>query len=1154
MRPRPCRRRALLALLALAAAGPARAGWAPDGNHLCLAPLGQTAPALASDGAGGAIAAWIDSRDEDPAEVEIAIQRITASGARPVGWKPDGNILTAWTCYKYAVTIVPDGAGGALVVWADDLCLLRQNLLALRVTADGAPALGWPPHGLVVAPSTADQTSAAVIPDGTGGGFITWEDWRSGSTMVYAQHLTGLGAAAPGWPSSGLAVCPSAGPQSLPGLATDGAGGVFVAWQDRRGGVGDIYLQRLTDAAAPASGWPAAGLPVCAAADNQGSPAIVADGAGGVFVAWSDHRAGTYDIYAARVTASGELAPGWLVDGTPVCVAADDQRKPQLVTDGAGGMIVGWQDHRASSWDLYAQRLGGDAAVAAGWAADGMPLCVAAGDQLGLQLVAGAAQGVIATWQDARSGSNHIYAQRLDASGTPAPGWPVDGAAVCAADGIQLAPRIVTDGAGGAIVAWTDQRSANASAPDVYAQRLLDSGPIPTGATGLTAACRDGQTFLTWTCPPDTAWTYRVYASASPITQPGDLGPATLLATLGDSTWYDRRLSVLTGVTHAYRPDSGAAPLGADRGLFVATPGAAGARYFAVTAQLAGYPENHAVTPGVNTLGAPVFEQLDAPRPVWQGVVMVNGTIPANIYTLWTGDHDTPAFPAMANLPGITYDCAVVRGGVAPNNALYVSLHVRQGNVLQCVYGTGAAPGEWVLGLDDPLNTEDGGTFWYGYHQGYITTEPLNPVPGSGTVIDYTLRRVAHTLRWARRNFAVDTTRVYAFGFSMAAVGDLLLALRHPDLIAAVLAVVGKVDFSFLGEPNPAALFNPGNGLRVVADRLWGPVAEDLPASEGGAIYDQLNASKAVAALGAVAMSPLMTLDGRNDAALGWAEKVPFYRAMREARQGGTFFWDQRDHLGSGSAAWTPMTQPSWLYRFRTDRSFPALSRCSADGDPGDGGAAGGDSVGTINGYVEWDTSFVDQPARWQVGLHTRDLTMRWGPAPGPDSATADVTPRRLQSFAVHPDSAYAWSVKRVADGAVVQQGTVVGDSLGLVTVPGVKIYRGGSLLRLSIPGTDWDAVTGVSDRPRPPARLALALAPNPARGDATLSVRCPGGGEARVELFDPGGRRVREVYRGPGTGTLTLRLDQRGLAGGLYFVVATQGGQRSIRRLVVLR
>jgi len=59
------------------------------------------------------------------------------------------------------------------------------------------------------------------------------------------------------------------------------------------------------------------------------------------------------------------------------------------------------------------------------------------------------AGGAIITWSDLRSGTDSdIYAQHVLASGLVDPGWPVDGRAICTAAGDQSSPAIVSDGAG----------------------------------------------------------------------------------------------------------------------------------------------------------------------------------------------------------------------------------------------------------------------------------------------------------------------------------------------------------------------------------------------------------------------------------------------------------------------------------------------------------------------------------------------------------------------------------------------------------------------------------------------------------------------------------------------------------------------------------
>lgn len=154
-----------------------------------------------------------------------------------------------------------------------------------------------------------------------------------------------------------------------------------------------------------------------------------------------------------------------------------------MVSDGVGGAIVAWEDGRSnlfSGLDVYAQRILGTGTVAAGWAADGTPLTTLDGTQQRLTLVRDGRGGAIVTWEDGREGPGNVdlYVTHITADG--AIDWPQTGTSICNAAGSQLGPAIAEDGAGGAVVAWTDGRVMDS---DVYAIQVR--GP---GATGPVLA------------------------------------------------------------------------------------------------------------------------------------------------------------------------------------------------------------------------------------------------------------------------------------------------------------------------------------------------------------------------------------------------------------------------------------------------------------------------------------------------------------------------------------------------------------------------------------------------------------------------------------------------------------------------------------------
>jgi len=111
-----------------------------------------------------------------------------------------------------------------------------------------------------------------------------------------------------------------------------------------------------------------------------------------------------------------------------VAAVASQQVPGAVMPDGAGGVFIVWRDSRGGNDDIYLQRLTAAGAVAGGWPVNGLLVCGAAGDQQSEVMVSDGAGGVIVAWRDQRFGFNgEIFAQRVSGGGAIAPGWPVDG-------------------------------------------------------------------------------------------------------------------------------------------------------------------------------------------------------------------------------------------------------------------------------------------------------------------------------------------------------------------------------------------------------------------------------------------------------------------------------------------------------------------------------------------------------------------------------------------------------------------------------------------------------------------------------------------------------------------------------------------------------
>jgi hypothetical protein len=429
---------------------------------MCAAAANQMSEVLLPDGAGGGILVWQDART---GEWDVYAQQIDLAG--DTHWVPDGVPVCKAGGAQTVPQAVSDGAGGVIVAWQDARAG-ALDIYAQRLNATGATL--WTVGGVPVCAASADQRQPVLVGDGHGGAVVAWVDDRSGASDVYAQRLNASGVAQ--WATNGVAVCTASGVQQEPAMVSDGQGGGIVVWQDRRSGTGDIYAGRVSESGVAT--WGTSGVALCAAVGEQEKAAAVADGAGGAMVGWEDLRGASRDVYGQRVNASGAVQ--WGADGVAACVAGGDQVGVAIGVDGAGGALLVWQDGRpgAQGQEIYGQRVNG--AGVAQWTANGVGVCVATGDQVGPALAADPMGGVVVAWSDARNAGSgtDIYVQHVSVSG--AGQWTAGGVRVCDAASTQDAARVIADGVGGASVVWRDFRAGATS--DLYGQHVDAGGQV----------------------------------------------------------------------------------------------------------------------------------------------------------------------------------------------------------------------------------------------------------------------------------------------------------------------------------------------------------------------------------------------------------------------------------------------------------------------------------------------------------------------------------------------------------------------------------------------------------------------------------------------------------------------------------------------------
>jgi hypothetical protein len=283
-----------------------------------------------------------------------------------------------------------------------------------------------------------------------------------------------------------------------PKATGDGAGGAIVVYQDVKGSQRDFYTQRIS--ADGRNLWGDRGALIGSTqSESYGFPVfdIVADGTGGVVIAWPDLSPNQFRStkYVTKVSSQGEVL--WRRD----FVSFD-----RLISDGAGGAIIAF-DHSIGAdvigydeTSFVLVRI--DSQGNCPWGIQGISTRRQRYWPSSLRVVSDGSGGVIAIWEEMEgqvvpTPPSATYTSRIKAQGIDAKGnalWGDNGIILSTnpENTIFDEPSIASDGSGGAIVAWHQYPSGKVvgGSPewflqDILVQRIDSEGKILWSVGGV---------------------------------------------------------------------------------------------------------------------------------------------------------------------------------------------------------------------------------------------------------------------------------------------------------------------------------------------------------------------------------------------------------------------------------------------------------------------------------------------------------------------------------------------------------------------------------------------------------------------------------------------------------------------------------------------
>jgi len=359
------------------------------GSRLCVGAIAAVHSVVVADGDGGAYVTWVEPTREDG---DLRLQRVGASGAVAPGWPAGGHVVCDALGSQSQPALARGADGGVWMAWTDHRGATCASVRVMHLDAQGEPASGWLGGGRPATTSTLSQSVPRLVSAADGRMWLVWQEGPVGSRGLRALVFESGGTLGAGWPDSGRVLLDGTADRYRPMATADASGGIVLAWHEPTASGSVAKLTRLGPDGVTRASWPVATL---TGGGEMRLTALLAD-SGAVHVAWTSGAEDSVTARVLRLSGSGAVAVGWPESGVVLGGGTGDE--PVLHADGAGGVYAAWTRMGARGDGAVALvRLDAAGAAVSGWPAEGIDLPDAAGDEHAPRL-ASAEGGVLVSW------------------------------------------------------------------------------------------------------------------------------------------------------------------------------------------------------------------------------------------------------------------------------------------------------------------------------------------------------------------------------------------------------------------------------------------------------------------------------------------------------------------------------------------------------------------------------------------------------------------------------------------------------------------------------------------------------------------------------------------------------------------------------------